>query len=136
MLAWEKPAFGSPFELWREDGILHLVLAKGARMSIGDMKEMIRLIAAMDPEGRSPVLLEYPEGVQVEESARDLLRRVCGAQGHPVAFFTHDLNSRLQGELFKRMHKPSFPFRVFSWRDEACRWVRERRQLVELAERR
>ncbi|MEZ4807462.1 MAG: hypothetical protein R2815_08290 [Flavobacteriales bacterium] len=132
MLAWEKPAFGSPFELWREDGLLHLVLAKGARLTSRDMKELIRLIAAMDPDGKAPVLMEFPEMAQVDEPARELLRRACGANGHPIAFFTHDLECRLQGELFKRVQRPRFPFRVFGWRNDAVRWARERRQLVEM----
>ncbi len=132
MLSWEKRAFRSPFELWKDDGILHLVLSPGATMRTRDMKELIRLISALDPTRRSPVLLEYPAGVVVQEEARQLLRRVCGAQGHPVAFFTTDLQARLQGVLFKQVHQPAFPFRVFGWREEAYRWARERRQLTEL----
>jgi hypothetical protein len=132
MLTWEKPAFQSPFELWKEDGILHLVLAVGANMRVRDMKELIRLVAALDTTRSAPVLLVYPERVVVEEPARELLRRVCSAQGHPVALFTTDLQGRLQGELFRRVHKPAFPFRVFGWREEAYRWARERRQLADL----
>jgi hypothetical protein len=101
-------------------------------MQVRDMKEVIRLIAALDPSARSPVLLEYPEGVTVEPMARNLLRRVCGAQGHPVAFFTIDPHSRRQGELFKQIQRPAFPFRVFERREQAYNWARERLQLKEL----
>jgi hypothetical protein len=92
------------------------------------MKELIRLIAALDPSGTAPVLLECREQVVVTENARALLRRVCGAQGHAVAFLTTDLNCRLQGEMFKTVQRPAFPFRVFGWREDAVRWVRERLQ--------
>ena len=51
MLNWEKPAFSSPFELWKEDGVLFLVLASGATMQVRDMKEVIRLIAAALSDG-------------------------------------------------------------------------------------
>jgi hypothetical protein len=132
MLNWEKPAFSSPFELWKEEGVLFLVLASGATMQVRDMKEVIRLIAALDPSARAPVLLEYPEGVTVEPMARNLLRRVCGAQGHPVAFFTIDPHSRRQGELFKQVQRPAFPFRVFERREQAYNWARERLQRKEL----
>lgn len=114
MRAWVRPAFGSPFELWREDDVLHLVLAKEARMGSADVKELIRLVAAMDPAGRTPVLLEYPEGVEVADEARRLLRRACREQGHPIAFFSNDHQGRVQGELFKRMHAPAFPFKAFA----------------------
>ena len=130
MIAWEKPAFGSPFELWREDGLLHLVLAKRARLQIRDMKEMIRLIAALDPAGNAPVLLEFPEEAYAEEAAKILLKRVCKAQGHPVAFFTHDPKCKRQGIMFQKMNRPEFPFRVFEWRPDALLWAQQQRELV------
>lgn len=135
MLEQERTTFEPPFELWREDGLLHLVMAKGARIQVRDMKEFIRLVGALDRSGRSPVLMEYAEHVVVEDRARALLRRVCGAQGHPVALFAMDPTSRNQAELFKHVERPAFPFRVFSLREEAFRWARERRQLAELVQR-
>ena len=132
---WERPAFDSPFELWREEGFLHLVLARSAQVGVPQMKEMIRLIGVMDPTGRAPVMLEYNALVAVTEDARKLLRRVCGAQGHPVALYTTDLECRLQGELFKQVHRPVFPFRVFGRREEGFRWARERVQLSEIVGR-
>lgn len=135
MLEQERTTFEPPFELWREDGLLHLVMAKGARIQVRDMKEFIRLVGALDRTGRSPVLMEYAEHVVVEDRARALLRRVCGAQGHPVALFAMDPTSRNQAELFKHVERPAFPFRVFSLREEAFRWARERRQLAELVQR-
>jgi len=133
MLAWEKPAFGQPFELWREDGVLHLVLAQGAQVRVYDMKEFIRLVAALDRSGKCPVVMEYAQHVVVQDQARALLRRVCGANGHPVALFAADAKGRAQADLFKHVEKPAFPFRVFALREAAFRWARERRQLADLA---
>ena len=130
-----RTTFDPPFELWREDGVLHLVLARGARVKVRDMKEFIRLVAALDGTGHAPVLMEYPEQVVVDEPARALLRRVCGAQGHPVALFAVGAAGRAQAEVFKHVERPDFPFRVFALREEAFRWARERRELAELAMR-
>ncbi|MBL7940201.1 MAG: hypothetical protein JNL43_12640 [Flavobacteriales bacterium] len=135
MLEQERTTFDPPFELWREDGVLYLVMAKGARVQVRDMKEFIRLVAALDRSGCSPVLMEYAEQVVVDDSARALLRRICGAQGHPVALFATDPTSRAQAEVFKHVERPAFPFRVFALREEAFRWARERRQLAELVQR-
>lgn len=122
----ERPAFEQPFELWREGGMLHLVLAKGARVDRQQMKEFIRLIAALDPSGAKPVVMEYPAHVVVAQDARVLLRRVCGAQGHPVALLALDAGGRAQAELFKHMERPAFPFQVFDRSDAAFAWARER----------
>lgn len=133
MLSWEKPAFDQPFELWRDEGVLHLVLASGAHVRVEHMKEFIRLVAALDRSGRAPVVMEYPQHVIIDERARALLRRVCGAHGHPVSLFASHFSSRAQAELFKHVERPAFPFRVFTVREAAFRWARERRQLGLLA---
>lgn len=132
MLQWDAPAFESPFELWRDEGLLHLVLAKGARMRLAHMKEILRLIAALDKGGRVPVMIDHAHGVVVDEDARQLLTRVCRSQGHPLAVYSTDPDCRRQLDLFRTVHKPAFPFRVFQRREEAYRWSRERRQLSSL----
>jgi hypothetical protein len=129
MLVWEKPVFGPPFELWKENGVLHMALAQGGSVRIGDMKEFVRLVAALDPTGTAPVLMELAPDVVVEEPARQLLRRVCGAQGHAVAVIAVDPTVRAQAEMFKHVERPAFPFRVFALRDQGHRWARERCQL-------
>lgn len=134
MLRWERPAFGSSFELWREDGVLHLVFTAGARITTHEMKELLRLSAAMDPADQAPVLVECREQVVVEERATALLRRACSTSKRSVALLAQDLDVRLQGEVFKRLQRPSFHFRLFAWREDAYRWVRERKQLSELAQ--
>lgn len=125
-------AFKSPFELWREDGVLHLVLAPGAVMQMRDMKEVLRVIGALDPSGHAPVLLDYPDRFAVRAEAGELLRRVCGVHGHPVAFLTRDPLSRQQGERFLRLKRPAFPFRIFDDHAKAYVWARERMQFAEM----
>lgn len=128
-MQWEPPVFEQPFELWREDGVLHLVLAQGARFRMRQMKEVVRLVAAMDSTGRTPVLIDHAPDVAVEDDARALLVRVCRAQGHPVVVYTTNAQTQGQLELFRQVHKPRFPFRVCRTRLAAWRWARERVQL-------
>ncbi len=121
------PAFEQPFELWREDGLLRFALAPGAQVDRGHMKEFIRLVGAMDPSGICPVVMEFPAHVVVADDARALLRRVCGAQGHPVALVVTHSGSRAQGEVFKHVERPAFPFRIFGDRTSAMVWALERK---------
>lgn len=125
-------SFGQPFEFWREEGILRLSLAQGAQLNLQHMKEFIRLVAALDRSGRAPVLMEFPAHVVVANDARALLRRVCGAQGHPVALFATDAAARAQAELFKHVERPAFPFAVFDSAASAYRWSQEKRQMVDI----
>ncbi|MCC6541221.1 MAG: hypothetical protein IT225_03265 [Flavobacteriales bacterium] len=121
------PAFEQPFELWREDGSLHLVLAPGAQLDPQHMKEFIRLVGALDPAGTCPVIMEFPAHVAVTDEARALLRRVCGAQGHAVALVATHASSRAQAEVFKHVERPAFPFRIFNDRKAAETWAHQRK---------
>ncbi len=132
MIPVERSAFGSSFELWRQDGVLHLVLAKGACLDTKGMKELLRLAAVLDPKADASILVECAEQVIIPLDARMLMQRSCTGAQRSVAFVTADLEMRLQGELFKRLQRPVFPFRVFGWREDAWRWLRERKQLRDL----
>lgn len=134
MHTWEPPAFEQPFELWRDDSVLHLALMRRARLTTGVMKEMIRLVAAMDASGRVPVLIDHAPEVVVEEPARALLVRVCRSQGHPVAVYSESAQCRAQLDVFRQVHKPRFPFREFSSRDEAWRWAQACAQISAVRE--
>jgi hypothetical protein len=128
-MQWQAPVFEQPFELWRDEGVLHLVLADGARLRMREMKEMLRLIAALDNGGRAPVMIDHAPGASVEDDARALLTRVCRAQGHPVAVYTVSDACQRQLDLFRAVHRPQFPFRVFASRERAWHWACEQRQL-------
>jgi len=128
-MQWEPPVFRPPFELWRDDGVLHLSLTEGARLSVKVMKEMVRLVAAIDRVGRTPVLIDHAPGATVDDDARALLVRVCRAQGHPVVVYSANQHCRAQVEFFLQVHRPRFPLRVFASRKDASRWAREFQQV-------
>ena len=112
-----------PFELWREDGVIRLVLTRGAHVDIPMMKELLRVLGAVDPSGRAPVLLEQEERAAFDERARELLRRSCQQPGRPVALMAYDVAGRVQGEMLARYYGTRFPLRAFAWKDEALRWI-------------
>lgn len=133
MNAWEPPVFEQPFELWRDAGVLHLVLANRAHLRRQEMKEMVRLIGAMDGSGRVPVMIDHAPGVQIDDDARALLVRVCRAQGHPVVVYATDTACLRQLELFKQVHRPRFPFQVAGSREEAWGWASRHMEQVEVS---
>ncbi|HRH36946.1 MAG TPA: hypothetical protein PK760_01290 [Flavobacteriales bacterium] len=125
-MQWEGPVFKQPFELWRDEGVLHLVLASHAHLRTNEMKEMIRLIAAMDPSGGTPVLIDHAPEVVVDVDARRMLTRACKAQGHPIVVYTESAQCKRQLDLFRQVNRPAFPFAIFNTREEAFHWALER----------
>ncbi|MBK6371651.1 MAG: hypothetical protein IPF64_18050 [Flavobacteriales bacterium] len=49
--------------------------------------------------------------------------------------YATDRTGLAQAELFKHVERPAFPFRVFTMREAAYRWARERRQLADVLAR-
>ena len=76
MLTMATPAFGSAYELWREDTVLRIVFGEGAVIGTTEVKELMRLAFALDPEGRCAILLECPAQLVIGQEARALVCRV------------------------------------------------------------
>jgi hypothetical protein len=112
-----------PFEIWREDGTIRLLLTRSSRIDLPVMKEILRVVGAIDPSGRSPVLVEQEDRAVLEEGARGFLLRLHHRPGRPVAFVANDLADRVQGELLGRYYSDRFPFRTFAWKEEAVHWI-------------
>lgn len=113
-----------PFELWREDNVIRLVVSSRGHLGIKEMKELIRLVGALDPSGTVPVVVELDALVQVGVRARLLLARMQPIGQRCVALIALDLSDRVQGEFFRRFHRPGFQFRVFHDHDAALHWLR------------
>lgn len=133
MLPQELPAIRSSFEMWKEDGVLHLHLRDGAVLNGQSMFELLRLASALDPAARAPLLAVCGMEVHVREEAMVALRRACKVPGRCVAIHTSDLQFRLTTELFRKVYAPPFQIKAFGMHDEARRWLRERMQLQVIA---
>lgn len=113
----------APYELWREEGVLHVRLKARTGIDLHAMRDLLRLAQAMDPAGRTPLVVEVREQVRVMPEARTLLVRCSRRRGRPVAFLAAERSDRLQAEFFLRFNRPSFPFRVCHDLEDAADWV-------------
>lgn len=112
----------APYELWEQDGVLHLILGNAVPIDAWMMKDILRAVHFLDPVGGEPIMVEQQELVRMSAEAKAFLARVCRSDVRPVAFMAYDLPDRIQGDFFARFHKPSFPFRVFGAREHAREW--------------
>ncbi len=118
------------FEAWEEGEMLRLVLRVRATIDQAVMKDILRCLDLLDPRGLRPVMVEMEDLVRMTSEARLLLVRACRNGHRPVAYMAHDLPERIQGEFFVRHHRPPFPFRVFSFREEAEHWILGQRAMM------
>ena len=123
MLATKELLIATPFELWREDGVLRLVFTSKANIDLAQMKEVMRLMSALDPKARTPILLETGRAVNVTDRAKTLLTRSSSAQCRRVGYLAHGPADRQQGEVFKHLYRPHIPFKVFHKPADALNWL-------------
>jgi hypothetical protein len=112
----------APYELWEQDGLLHLVLGNALPIDAWMMKDILRSVNQLDPIGGEPIIVEQMELTRMTADAKTFLVRVCRSNLRPVAFMAYDLPERIQGEFFAQFHRPVFPFRVFAAREHAMAW--------------
>jgi hypothetical protein len=112
-----------PFEIWREEGVIRLIFTRGACIDVPALKELLRVLGAVDPAGTAPVLVEQEERAHMYGTARELLRRIQHRPARPVAFMAYDLEDRVHGAMLGRVYNERFPFRSFVWKEEALRWL-------------
>lgn len=122
MLEPNAEPIGAPFEVWEQDGVLHLLLGNAVPIDAWMMKEILRCLHQLDPIGGEPVMVQQREVARMTPDAKSFLVRVCRSELRPVAFIAPDLPDRIQGDFFARFHKPAFPFRVFAVPEHAFDW--------------
>ena len=119
----EAIALEAPFELWREENVLHLTLGSSTSIGMVEMKEALRLVSAMDPVCERTVLVHSDGNVSISADARSLLSRSCkGDLRRSVAFVAETLSSKITGDMFSLINRPQFPFKVVGSVREALRW--------------
>jgi hypothetical protein len=113
----------APYELWREDGVLNLFLNRSAQIGLLEIKEILRIVSAMDPVSAHPVMVVSDTNATISNDARVLLMRSCkGKMKRTVAYVADSLSERISGDMFALLHRPSFPFKVFGSAREAAGW--------------
>lgn len=104
--------------------MIHIQFLRDARLDVPMVKELLRVLEAVDPTGRAPVLVEHENRVQLEPEAAALLRRSCERPSRPLAWMARDRAEVLEGEMHARQFHAHFPMRTFTWREEAMRWIK------------
>jgi hypothetical protein len=111
-----------PFEIWREDGVLRVLLGSFTCIGVNEAKEMVRVLGAVDASGLEPVVIDTEEHVRFTADARVFLSRCCPDVGRPVAFVGFDGTDRLVAERFAHFLQPAFPFKAFNYLGDALDW--------------
>lgn len=113
-------------ELFIRNGIVHVVYADGAEITLAIKKEMHRANLRITNGAKMPFLITNNGAFWISKEARDYARRIEPKQPFlAVAYFAPTLGIRLMADFYGKFYKPEVPYKVFSSESDALEWLKE-----------
>lgn len=111
------------FRMWlRPDGVVHLVWAPGVVIAIEDARAAIEAMAQLTGGQQRPLLVDVREVGPMERATRtEFTRR--GDMVSAIALLVGTPLSRLMGNFFLSVSKPTAPTRLFDDEASALAWL-------------
>ena len=113
------------FRMWmRPDGIVQLVWATGAVMTLEAAQAAIQSLTELTDGRRAPLLVDaHDAGPQLRPARTEFVRR--GDAVSAVALLVATPLSRIMGNFYLTVSKPISPTRLFEDETEALNWLRK-----------
>ncbi len=107
-----------------EDGIFRVIYLPGAEIVLSDVQEVSRLRVHLTGDGRVPMYTDAREVKSVTREARNH-GASSGEFSSPTALgiLVGSPVSKVLGNLFIGLSKPSYPTRLFTSEEEAIAWL-------------
>ena len=113
------------FRMWlRPDGIVQLVWRSGAELGLEDAVAAIDAMTKLTDGRRSPLLVDIHDAGQQDRAARMEFVR-AGGLVLAVALLVSTPLSRMMGNFFLTVSKPTTPTRLFDDEAAAVAWFKE-----------
>ena len=106
----------------RDDGIVQLVIDPGAKYTLADIGEGNEGIVKLSKGQQRPVLVDARNIKSVDFAARK--EAATFAEITSAALLINSALSRMIGNVFITVNKPSIPVRLFTSEAEAVEWLK------------
>ncbi len=115
---------GRQFRMWmRPDGVVQLVWATGAVMTLEAARDAIDTMTAITGGRPTPLLVDsHDAGPQLRPARKEFVRR--GDLASAVALMVSTPLSRMMGNFFLSVNKPAAPTRLFEDESSAVEWLK------------
>ena len=108
-----------------EEGIIRETEDAGSSVDLNAAKEIIAAYAALCKNELKPILVDIRNIKSITAEARGYLAGEGGAKfTRAVALLIDSPLSRIIGNSFLGLNKPSFPTRLFTTKEQALIWLR------------
>jgi hypothetical protein len=109
-----------------DDGIVRYTISADADETLDGAREVIAATTKITKGKKCPVLADLRRVRSISREARQYYAGEESAQAvAAVALLVGSPISRMSGNFFLALNKPSFPVRLFTLESEAIEWLRE-----------
>ncbi len=116
----------SAFTTWLgADGIVRTVVKPGAEITIKEAIENTELVRSVSRDSIRPLLVDTRNIRSISKEARDHFA-MKGRKGgvNSIAMLTSSSVSKIIGNFFLGLNKPTVPTRLFLQENEAVKWLK------------
>lgn len=110
----------------RKDGIGYVLLKDNTELNIELQTELLKLYDELNDKKLTPFIFEAGEGVTITKEARDnatLIEDISALKASAVV--VDNLAYRMIANFYLTFNKPKRPYKVFSKREEAIKWLKQ-----------
>lgn len=110
-----------------DEGVIYGVAFPNVEVNLELAQEYAGIVAYLCEERPHSTVLDISGVTYLAKDAREWLRDHSNQAGITVsvALITNSYTSKIIGNIFLRLSRPSFPMRLFSDKEEAMRWARK-----------
>lgn len=117
---------GNCVEIWKEDGIIHVVYLDHAEITVEIKTEMHEIYLHVTDGENHPFLFKSVGSLWFTKEAREYASSIEAKQPFlAVAMFAPTLGYRLIAEFYGKFAKPVAPYKVFKELGDAIAWLKE-----------
>lgn len=110
----------------RKDGIGYVLLKDNTELNIELQTELLKLYDELNDKKLTPFIFAAGEGVTITKEARDnatLIEDISALKASAVV--VDNLAYRMIANFYLTFNKPKRPYKVFSKREEAIKWLKQ-----------
>lgn len=112
-------------KIWlSEDGFICLKILPGSSLSVEDMKAQLKVVSNLAGNKIIPILVDSRGVKSIDRDARVFIQKEGNKIVSSLALLIGSPVSRLIGNLFLGINKPSYPIMLFTSEDKAIAWLK------------
>jgi hypothetical protein len=108
-----------------EDGYIHTKVKSGSEITLQDAKDNTTAVIKVSGDSNFPILVDLREIKSISKEARDHFS-MRGRKPHvtAIAMLVKSPVSRIIGNFFLGLNRPTVPTRLFNLQNEAILWMK------------